>query len=55
MAIDIGTVAAIAGGYYLGAILMVAAGLVEYFLGVEAARKPLEEVAPPLSSAPNGW
>jgi MFS family permease len=55
MAIDVGTVAAIASGYYLGAILMVAAGLVEYFLGVEAARKPLEEVAPPLSSAPNGW
>jgi MFS family permease len=54
LAIDIGTVAAIASGYYLGAVLMVAAGLVEHGLGVEAARKSLEEVAPPLSSAPSG-
>jgi MFS family permease len=54
LAIDIGTVAAIASGYYLGALLMVAAGLVELGLGVEAARKSLEEVAPPLSSAPDG-
>jgi MFS family permease len=49
LAIEIGTVKAIAGGYYLGAILMILAGLVECALGVEAARKPLEQVAPPLS------
>jgi hypothetical protein len=49
LAIEIGTVTAIASGYYLGAILMILAGLVECALGVEAARKPLEQVAPPLS------
>jgi MFS family permease len=48
-AIEVGTVNAVASGYYLGATLMVLAGLVEILLGVEAARKPLEQVAPPLS------
>jgi len=47
-AIEIGTVGAIAAGYYVGAVLMIAAGVVEIFLGVEAARKSLEQVAPPL-------
>jgi MFS family permease len=37
-------------GYVLGAALMVAAGIVEIFLGVEAAQKRLEEVAKPLSA-----
>jgi MFS family permease len=50
LAIDIGTVSAVASGYYLGAVLMIAAGIVECVLGVEAARKPLEQVAPPLST-----
>jgi MFS family permease len=50
LAIEIGTVKAIASGYYLGAVLMILAGLVECVLGVEAAQKPLEEVAPPLSA-----
>lgn len=49
LAIEIGTIGAVAGGYYLGAVLMILAGVVEIALGVEAARKPLEEVAPPLS------
>lgn len=49
MAIEIGTVVAVASGYYLGAALMILAGLVECVLGVEAARKSLEQVAPPLS------
>jgi MFS family permease len=48
-AIEIGTVGAIAAGYYLGAVLMLAAGVVEILLGVEAARRSLEEIAPPLS------
>jgi MFS family permease len=48
-AIEVGTVNAVASGYYLGAALMILAGLVEILLGVEAARKPLEQVAPPLS------
>ena len=38
-------------GYLLGAALMVAAAAVEWTLGVEAAGRSLEDVAPPLSSA----
>jgi MFS family permease len=49
LAIEKGTISAVAGGYYLGAVLMILAGIVELGIGVEAARKPLEEVAPPLS------
>ena len=41
---------AIAVGYFIGAGLMIAAGLVEVFLGVDAEQKSLEEVATPLSS-----
>lgn len=40
----------IMGGYLLGAVLMIVAALVTLKLGVAAERKPLEEVAPPLSS-----
>jgi MFS family permease len=50
LAIESGTVGAVAAGYYLGAVLMILAGVVEVVLGVEAARKSLEQVAPPLSS-----
>ncbi|WP_085937779.1 MFS transporter [Enhydrobacter aerosaccus] len=44
--------AGIVTGYALGAALMIAAALVELKLGVKAEGKSLEEVAPPLSSAP---
>ena len=37
-------------GYYLGAGLMIAAGLVELVLGVEAAQRSLEDIATPLTS-----
>ena len=37
-------------GYLLGAALMIAAGIVEIFLGVEAAQKQLEDVAKPLTA-----
>jgi hypothetical protein len=37
-------------GYMLGAVLMIAAGVVQAFLGIEAARKDLEEIATPLSA-----
>jgi MFS family permease len=37
-------------GYILGAALMAAAGLVEVFLGVEAAGRELEDIAKPLSA-----
>ena len=35
-------------GYLIGAALMIAAGLVEVWLGVDAEQKPLEEIATPL-------
>jgi MFS family permease len=37
-------------GYLLGATLMVVAGVVEIFLGVEAAQKQLEDIAKPLTA-----
>jgi MFS family permease len=37
-------------GYLLGAVLMIAAGIVQALLGVEAARRDLEEIAKPLSA-----
>jgi MFS family permease len=48
--IGTGEPAAIAWGYALGAILMLTAAAVALRLGVAAERKPLEEVARPLSS-----
>ncbi|KHK95691.1 MFS transporter [Microbacterium mangrovi] len=44
-------ISAVALGYFIGAGLMIAAGLVEVFLGVDAERKSLEDVAAPLSQA----
>jgi MFS family permease len=38
-------------GYLLGGALMLAGAATAWFLGVEAERRPLEEVAPPLSAA----
>jgi len=38
-------------GYLLGGALMVAAAAVAFWLGVDAERRSLEEVAPPLSAA----
>jgi MFS family permease len=38
-------------GYVLGGGLMIGAALVEIWFGVNAERRPLEEVAAPLSSA----
>src|SRR3954452_23455361 len=37
-------------GYMLDAVLMIAAGIVQAVLGIEAARKDLEEIATPLSA-----
>jgi MFS family permease len=42
-------IGAVAGGYYIGAGLMVVAGVVEIVLGVDAARKSLEDIATPIS------
>ena len=38
-------------GYYIGGAIMFAGGLVAWFFGVNAERKPLEEIATPLSAA----
>jgi len=48
--VNTGHLSAVADGYFLGAGLMIAAGLVELFIGVEAARMSLEKVAAPLSA-----
>jgi MFS family permease len=47
--IDTGSRASVAGGYYLGAALMIAAALVEWRWGVAAERRPLEDVCRPLT------
>ena len=47
--IGTGQAQAIAWGYALGALLMATAAVVALRLGIAAERKPLEEVARPLS------
>jgi hypothetical protein len=44
------TIPSIVYGYVVAAAIMVAGGLTEAFLGVAAERKPLEDIAQPLSS-----
>jgi MFS family permease len=48
--IHTGSKPAVAVGYALGGILMLAGGICEHFLGVEAAGKSLESVSKPLQS-----
>ncbi|MBJ7608253.1 MAG: MFS transporter [Candidatus Dormibacteraeota bacterium] len=38
-------------GYYFGAAIMIAGGLIAWFFGVNAERKSLEDIATPLSAA----
>ena len=45
-----GDITGIAVGYFIGAALMIAAGLVEAFLGVKAEGKSLESIAQPLTA-----
>ncbi|GAB3497276.1 MFS transporter [Nocardiopsis coralliicola] len=47
--IESGNPASVALGYYIGAALMIGAGLVQLLLGIEAARRSLEDIAEPLS------
>ncbi len=49
--IGTGERSAISGGYVFGAVLMLVAAIVELWLGYAAERKPLEQVARPLSAA----
>src|SRR5690606_12021200 len=46
--IETGSRAAVALGYAIGALLVLAAALVAWRAGVDAERKSLEEIAPPL-------
>jgi MFS family permease len=46
--IDTGSRASVAGGYFLGSALMIAAGLIEWRWGVAAERRSLEAVSRPL-------
>lgn len=48
--IDTGSRISIMWGYLLGGALMLAGAVVAWFLGVQAERRSLEDVAPPLSS-----
>jgi MFS family permease len=50
--VDSGSMNNVAYGYFLGAGLMIAAGVVEWFLGVDAENQALEDIAAPLSSQP---
>ena len=52
--VDTERLGAVAFGYYLGAALMIAAGVVEWMIGVDAEQRGLEEVAAPLSSTAPG-
>ena len=47
--IDTGSRMSVFGGYLLGAVLMIAGGLVAWRWAVAAERKPLEHVARPLT------
>ncbi len=44
----------VAFGYVIGALLMVAAGVVEIVFGVEAARRSLEDIAAPITAQTEG-
>jgi MFS family permease len=50
--IESGSRTALFGAYALAGVLMCAAAVVALWLGVDAERKPLEEVCPPLGSEP---
>jgi MFS family permease len=49
--IETGSTWAVAGGYLLGSVLMLAAALIEAKFGIDAENRPLEEIADPLSSS----
>lgn len=48
--IETGSRGAVAVGYAIGATLVIVAGAMALKYGVDAERKPLEEVAPPLGT-----
>jgi MFS family permease len=50
MLIETGNRDAVAVGYAIGAVLVVIAGMMAWRYAVDAERKPLEEIAPPLDA-----
>ncbi|GAB3457162.1 MFS transporter [Streptomonospora sediminis] len=50
--VESGEVSQVAFGYFLGAGLMIAAGAVHWIIGLEVARRSLEDIADPLSKKP---
>ncbi|WP_232665980.1 MFS transporter [Pseudonocardia sp. TRM90224] len=52
--VESGSASAVAVGYYIGAGMMILAGIAELVLGVEAAQRSLEDVAAPLSAQDGG-
>jgi MFS family permease len=50
--VDTGSRLSVFGGYLLGSVLMVGAGLVQALWGVASERRALEDIAAPLSAAP---
>ena len=50
MLIETGSRGAVAFGYGIGAVLVIVAGLMALRFGVDAERRPLEEIAPPLGA-----
>ncbi|MEO7010566.1 MAG: MFS transporter, partial [Caldimonas sp.] len=51
--IGTGSRAAVTAGYGVGAVLVIAAGLLALRWGVDAERRPLEQIAPPLGALDN--
>ncbi|MFC4564027.1 MFS transporter [Nocardiopsis mangrovi] len=47
--VESGELSLVATGYYIGAALMIVGGIVQLAIGIEAARRALEEIADPLS------
>ncbi|MBA3599009.1 MAG: MFS transporter [Methylibium sp.] len=54
MLIETGSRGAVAVGYAIGAVLVIAAGLLALRFAVNAERRPLEDVAPPLGAMGEG-
>ncbi|MGH8786322.1 MAG: MFS transporter [Cupriavidus necator] len=48
--IESGSREAVAAGYGFGAVLMIVAGLLALRFGIDAERRPLEQIAPPLAA-----
>ncbi len=50
MLIETGSRSAVAAGYAVGAVLVIAAGLIAWRYGVDAERRSLEDIAPPMGA-----